>query len=85
MIGAINQSPTFGTGYILRSKEKPGDVVKTIVDFAKENGVNVGLDKIEKLSYSSDAGNHYLFNVKDSFTDFWKKFKGKFGDNAFRC
>ena len=61
MISAVNQSPAFGNSYILRSKEKPGEVVRTIVDFAKENGVKIGLDKIEKLPYSSDAGNHYLF------------------------
>ena len=85
MISAINQSPAFGTGYILRSKKEPEVVAKTIVDFAKENGIKINPDKIQKLSYGDSAGNHYLFDVKDSFTNFWTMFKGKFGDNAFKC
>ena len=85
MINAVNQSPAFGNGYILRSKEKPEAAIKTILNFAEENGIKMNSDRIQKLPYGDSAGNQYLFDVKNNVTNFWANFKRKFGDNAFKC
>ena len=85
MIGKINSSPSFGTGYILRSKEAPEVVEKTIVNFAKENNFSINPKAIIKTNYTSGDFSHYLVDVKNNANAFWNKFKAQFGDNAFKC
>jgi len=85
MISAVNQRPSFGTGFIYRSKAGVETARETLMNFAKENNLNVNPKAIVKTDYASGEYNHYLVDIKNNVDEFWNKFKKTFNNNAFRC